>query len=145
MRLNDMKGAGVPIYGDTSYRGKCPVETMEQMTFFARLRSRYPDTWGKLALHPRNEQQLRGGQHRALLKHKAEGMTPGAADIIIPARVAFVCEMKRRDHTQSKWQDGQQEYLVEAHKAGAFACVALGCDAAWQALEEWVAVSSRGR
>jgi len=65
-------------------------------------------------------------------------MTVGAADIIIPARVAFVCELKRRDHTQSAWQDGQLTYLQAAERAGAFACVALGWEAAWQALGVWI-------
>jgi len=139
MRLNDIMDAGVPVYGDTSFRGKCPPEHVEQATFFSMLRRERPATWGRLALHPRNEQQLRGGQHRALIRHKAEGMTPGASDIIIPARVAFVCEMKRADHTKSKWQDGQREYLAEANNAGAFACVALGAEAAWVALLDWEA------
>lgn len=138
MLLNDLP---FQIYGDTTWRGKCPVEALEQVTFFARLRREYPDTWGLLALHPRNEQQLRGGQFRALAKHKAEGMTPGASDIIIPAGGAmgsFVCELKRRDHTKSKWQDGQVEYLQAAHNTGSFACVAFGCDAAWQAFQDWL-------
>lgn len=138
MRLSD---AGVPVYGDTSFRGACPQEAMEQITFFSRLRRTYPATWGVLALHPRNEQQLRGGQHGALIRHKAEGMAPGAVDIIIPAKVSFVCELKRRDHTKSRWQPGQLEYLLVAKEAGAFVSVALGCDAAWEALEAWIAVS----
>jgi len=50
----------------------------------------------------------------------------------------FVCELKRRDYTQSAWQDGQQDYLLAAHAAGGFACVALGYAAAWQALEYWM-------
>jgi hypothetical protein len=126
-----------PVFGNTEWRGKCPLESAEQITFFNTLRKEYPDTWGRLALHPRNEQQLRGGQHKGLIKQKAEGMTPGASDIIIPARVAFVCEIKRQDHTQSKWQDGQIEYLTAAHNAGAFACVALGWVGAWDAFLEW--------
>lgn len=138
MRLNDLP-EGIAVYGDTTWRGKCPVEALEQVTFFSRVRREYPTTWGKLALHPRNEQQLRGGQFRGLSKQKAEGMTPGASDIVIPGRVTFVCELKRRDHTQSKWQDGQVPYLVAAHEVGAFACVALGADAAWQAFHDWLA------
>ena len=134
MRLNDLP---FPIYGDTSWRGKCPSEAMEQMTFFNTLRREYPATWGRLALHPRNEGQRKGGQIKAMIQHKAEGLTPGASDIIIPARVTFVCELKRQDHTQSKWQDGQREYLEAAHNAGAFACVALGWKGAWAALMEW--------
>jgi len=135
LNLNNL---AFPVYGDTSFRGKCPKEDLEQITFFARLRREYPDSFGLLAVHPRNEQHLRGGQFRALSKHKAEGMSPGASDIIIPGRVSFVCELKRRDHTQSKWQDGQQDYLSAAKDAGAFSCVALGCDAAWLAFGDWL-------
>jgi hypothetical protein len=141
MRLSDLP-RGVKLYGDKTFRGRCPAETLEQVTFFAKLRRNYPDTWGALAIHPRNEAMRTGGHIRAVVQHKAEGMTSGAADIIIPARVSFVCELKRRDHTQSKWQDGQQEYLKAAHHAGGFACVALGADAAWQAFEDWLFIVS---
>lgn len=135
MNLNNLP---FPVYGNQAFRGKCPTEALEQVTFFARLRREYPTTWGALALHPRNEGLKRGGQFSSVQKHAAEGMTPGAADIIIPGRVAFVCELKRRDRTLCGWQDGQVDYLTAAHEAGAFACVALGCDAAWEALQEWI-------
>lgn len=128
----------VPVFGDTLFRGKCPQEGIEQASFFSKLRREYPDTWGVIALHPRNEGLKIGGQFSSVMKHQAEGMTKGAADIIIPARVAFVCELKRQDHTLSRWQSGQQEYLEAAQAAGAFACVALGAAAAWQAFEEWL-------
>lgn len=128
----------VPVFGDTSFRGKCPQESIEQASFFSKLRREYPETWGVIALHPRNEGLKIGGQFSSVMKHQAEGMTKGAADIIIPARVSFVCELKRQDHTLSKWQSGQQEYLEAAQSAGAFACVALGAVAAWQAFEEWL-------
>ena len=128
MNLNDCP---VPVYGDTAWRGKCPSESVEQITFFNRLRL---TKWGALAIHPRNEGKRTHGQVRL---HKAEGLAPGASDIIIPARIAFVCELKRRDRTKSQWQPGQLEYLDAAQAAGAFACVALGCNAAWEAFEEW--------
>lgn len=136
----NLKSLPFPIYGNQKYRGKCPLESAEQITFFNQLRKAYPETWGALALHPRNEQQLRGGQHRGMIKQKAEGMTPGASDVVIPGRIAFVCEIKRIDHTQSKWQPGQVEYLTAAHEAGAFACVALGWQGAWDALSDWLEV-----
>lgn len=120
------------VYGDTSYRGNCPPESAEQVTFFNRLRTQYPDTWGRIALHPRNEGKRTYGQ---VWRQKAEGMTDGASDIIIP--LGFACEMKRLDHTQSKWQPGQIEYLQAVHDAGGFACVALGWEAAWEAFEAW--------
>jgi len=125
------------VYGDTTYRGACPPESAEQVTFFARLRREYPDTWGALAIHPRNEGKR---THYQTAQQKAQGMTPGAADIVIPARVAFVCELKRRDHTKGVWQPGQVEYLQAAHEAGAFVCVALGCDAASEAVRFWLSI-----
>jgi hypothetical protein len=111
---------------------------LDQITFFNRIRREYPESWGLLATHVRNEGLKVGGQFGAVSRHRAEGMTPGAADIIIPGRVAFVCELKRRDRTKSAWQKGQVEYLTAAHSAGAWACVALGCDAAWEAFREWL-------
>jgi hypothetical protein len=114
----------LPVYGDTSFRGKCPLESAEQITFFNQIRSEHP--------------KLIGGQHRSIDKKKAEGMSVGASDIVIPGAPAFVCELKRRDHTKCSWQDGQVEYLEVAHNAGAFVCVALGWEAAWQAFSVWL-------
>lgn len=134
MRLNDCP---VPVYGDQSFRGKCPSESVEQVTFFNRIRK--VPIWGRIALHPRNE----GKRHfRQVNREKSEGMTEGASDIIIPGCPAFVCELKRRDHTQSQWQDGQIEYLEAAHNAGAFVCVALGADAATEAFEKWLGLQA---
>lgn len=78
----NLKKLPFPIYGNPKWRGKCPLESAEQITFFNQLRKAYPETWGALALHPRNEQQLRGGQHRGMIKQKAEGMTPGASELL---------------------------------------------------------------
>ena len=126
------------VYGDASFRGECPLESAEQITFFNQLRSKYPNSYGRIALHPRNEGQLIGGQHSSIDKKKAEGMSVGASDIVIPGATSFVCELKRRDHTKCSWQDGQVEYLEVAHNAGAFVCVALGWEAAWQAFSVWL-------
>lgn len=124
----------IPVYGDTSYRGKCPVESAEQITFFNHLRAQYPQTYGLIALHPRNE----GERHHAqTMRQRAEGMAIGAADVVIPGSPTFICEIKRRDHTLSKWQPGQVEFLKAAKHARAFVCVALGYEAAWEAFNEW--------
>lgn len=124
------------VYGDLDYRNKkCPVESAEQITFFNELRRLYPDSYGLIALHPRNEGKRTQNQ---VMRQKAEGMTAGAADIVIPGCPAFVCELKRQDRTQSHWEDGQQEYLKAAHDAGAFVCVALGHKAAIEAFNVWI-------
>lgn len=136
MKLKDVPFV-IKIFGNPDFRGKCPTENIEQVSIINRIRREYPDTWGRLVLHPRNEQQLRGGQFSGMIKQKAEGLTPGSSDLIIPGAPSFVCELKRLDHTQSKWQVGQIEYLEAAANAGAFACVALGAVAAWEAFETW--------
>ena len=122
-------------YGDMAYRGECASETMEQVTFFGRLRREYPITLALIAVHPRNEGKRTFNQTN---RQKAEGMTKGASDILIPGNPSFVCELKRRDHTKSAWQEGQKEYLEAAMANGSFVCVALGADAAWEALQEWI-------
>lgn len=126
------------VFGDQKYRGDCPLEELEQITFFNWLRREYPDSYGRIALHPKNEQKRRGRQFRALEKDKLLGMAPGAADIIIPGAPAFVCEVKRRDHTKSAWQPDQLPYLEASQVAGAFVCVALGSDAARAAFLDWL-------
>jgi len=124
------------VYGDQSFRGDCPQESAEQITFFRKLRDEYPDSYGRLALHPKNEEKRKGKQFNRLAMDKALGMTPGASDVIIP--LGFACEMKRKNHVLSKWQPGQIEYLKAVHDAGGFACVALGWEAAMEALEDWI-------
>lgn len=124
----------IMVYGNTDYRGVCASETVEQVTFFGRLREKFPDTWGLLATHIRNE----GKRHwEEIQKHKAEGLITGAADIIIPGSPTFVCELKRRDHTKSTLGDKQLTYLRTAKAAGAFTCIALGVDAATEAFNFW--------
>lgn len=129
-----LKESPVKVYGDVAFRGDCPTETAEQVTFFGRLRRHHKETWGILAIHPRNEGKR---THQQTIRAKAEGMTSGTSDIVIPGAPSFVCELKRRDHTKSKWERGQVEYLSAAQSAGCFSCVALGVDAAWEAFEEW--------
>lgn len=87
-----------------------------------------------IAIHPRNEGKR---HHVQVAREKAEGMTPGASDIIIPGAPSFVCELKRKDHTKSRWQAEQEEYLQACRQAGAFVCVALGWEAALEAFNNW--------
>jgi hypothetical protein len=130
----------IQVYGDTDYRGDCPTEAAEQVTFFARIRRKYPETWGRLALHPRNEGKR---SHFQVAHQKAEGMTSGACDIVIPGNPTFLCELKRRDHTQSVWQKDQEQYLRTAQELGSFACVALGVDAAEEAFNDYLKKTQR--
>lgn len=83
------------------------------------------------------------GQFSSVQKHKAEGGLKGVSDVIIPGAPTFVCEIKRRDHTKSKWQDGQIEFLTAAQEAGAFVAVAFGAVAAWEAFEAWIKIKEK--
>lgn len=105
-------------------------ERAEQITFFNQLRLQYPEL-AKIAIHPRNEGKRTYAQ---AAREKREGMTRGAADIIIPGRLSFVCELKTKKGRLSK---SQEDYLLAAQAAGAFACVAVGAKAAMHALEKW--------
>jgi len=123
----------IRLYGDTSFRGKCPSEKAEQITFVARVRK---TPYGALLVHPRNEGKRTA---RQISTEKAEGLTTGAADIIIPGSPAFVCELKKR--YGARLEPEQTQYLLLAQDAGAFVCVALGCDAAWEAYQDWLHTS----
>lgn len=124
----------IPVYGDTSFRGKCTVEDVEHINFVSWARCNHPEQAAVL-IHPKGEGK-RSFQQAA--KEKKMGLNTGASDIIIPASLSFICELKRLDHTKSKWQDGQQEYLLAAQKLGSFVCVALGAEGAKLAFLEWL-------
>ena len=125
------------VYGNQKFRGECPSESYEQMSIVNKIRKAYPDSFGLIVLHPRNEGLKERGQFSAVSKHAAEGMAKGASDIIIPGNPTFVCELKRKDHTQSKFQEGQLEFLEAAYLSGAFCCVALGAESALSAFNDW--------
>src|SRR5690625_3531637 len=126
------------VYGRQDYRGECPPELAEQITFFQWLQRSYPDLH-RIAVHPRNEGKRTYQQARM---QRLEGsLNVGASDVIIPGGVSFVCEIKRQDHTKSRWQKGQIEYLEAAHNAGAFVCVALGSSAAMEAVISYLSSS----
>lgn len=118
----------------SGFRGPCPKESAEQMTFFNEIRRRYPDTYGVLAFHARNEGKKTAQQVKV---EKAEGMTTGTPDIIIPASITFVCELKRQNMVASSVRKEQKKYLIAAAKLGAFACVCGGWRQAMIAFEEW--------
>lgn len=125
----------IKIYGDIHFRDKnCRSEAAEQKEFFSRLKEHRPYFFA-VAIHPKNEglRDYKQAAQDAVLG----ALNTGASDIIIPARIAFVCEMKRADHTQSSISKSQIRYLEAAQGLGSFSCVALGADAAWQALLEW--------
>lgn len=122
------------VYGDTSFRGKCPKEEVEQITFFNELKRLHPEI-SELATHIKNEGKKSWGQIR---KDQASGLNQGFSDIIIAGCPTCLIEMKRKDHTKSHWQENQQEKLLLAQDVGVFSCVALGYLGALEAVEDWI-------
>jgi len=125
----------IRVFGDLKFRGQCPMEQAEQVTFFNRIRRQWPDSWGLIATHPRNEGDRT--MHQAS-RERSEGMTVGASDIIIPGLPTFVCELKRRNPTLSTLKKEQEKFLLAAQQAGAFVCIALGVDAAMEAFDAYL-------
>ena len=128
----------IKVFGNMDFRGDCAKEDLELITFFNQLRVKYPKL-AQVAIHPDNEGLVLGTGHQQHIKQKAKGaIKKGAADIIIVGSPSFVCELKRKDHTKSQWQDGQIDFLQTSQELGAFVCVALGYEAALQAVDYWV-------
>lgn len=132
----------IPVYGNQEFRGKCPKESLEQITFVNTVRREYPDTFGVLVVHAKNEQKLINGQFSALTRDRAMGMAVGCPDIQIPGNPSFCMELKRKDKTQSKISEPQINYLLAAQKQGAFCCVALGYNGAMEAFNEWLKLNN---
>ena len=123
----------ITVYGDQAWRGKCPLEVAEQVSFLCLLRAEFPKL-AEIAVHIRNEGERTKRQGAA---QKAEGLNTGASDLLIPCTPSILIELKRRDHTQSSITDKQIKYLVNSEAMGSFACVALGAIGAMEAVRSW--------
>jgi len=123
----------IKVYGDKTFRGKCPKELAEQRTAIKTIRELWPTTIGKLVVHPRNEGKRDYRQH---IREYLDGLTAGASDIIIPGSPSLVIELKRQDHTQSRLSDKELTYLLAAKDAGSHAVIALGWEAAIEAVDD---------
>jgi len=128
----------IPIYGDLSYRGKSPSETSETVTFFNYIRRLYPDSYGLIAYHPRNEGKRTVNQ---ITREKSEGLVTGTCDIIIVGCPSLCVEMKRKNHTKSIITQEQIKYLSAAKNNNSFVCIALGHEAAIEAFNDWRALN----
>ena len=139
MNIRQVEVAGLVVYGDPDWRGKCPLEAAEAVCFVCQLRAEFPEL-AKVATHIRNEGKR---TKRQGYQHQQEGMNTGASDVIIPVCPPIVMEMKRRDHTLSSISKEQVDYLVAAASGGAFSGVALGAAGAMEMVRTWVAKHGR--
>lgn len=127
----------IRVYGNIKFRGKCPKETIEQITFVSWVRRTYPDTHGLTLFHAKNEKKRKGAEFVELDKDKAMGFVKGCSDIHDHGKPSLCMEIKRQDHTQSTIDDDQVSYLLAAQKNHAFVCIALGHEAAIEAFNDW--------
>ena len=133
MNINKLKEHNIAVFGDTNYRGDCPYEMAEQVSFLSQLRRLYPKL-AEIAVHIRNEGKRTKRQGH---QQKLEGMNTGASDIVIPCCPPILIELKRSDHTESSISAKQIKYLALSQRQGAFACVALGASGAIEAVKAW--------
>ena len=125
----------IKVYGDLYFRDpKTPKEDTEAQTIVNQVRKRYPRV---LFMHVKNE----GKKTKAQADFdKSMGMLNGASDFIFLGNPMMCLELKRKDHTLSKWQPNQQEFLIEAQNQGCLCAVAFGWEAGMEAVEDWLKV-----
>lgn len=120
---------GVLVYVLKDQPAKSPKERWEQIHIMQLIRAHTP---GEAALtwHTVNESDSKV-QHRADLQRA--GMMKGVSDIISISGGVACIEMKRARRSNSQISKEQTRFLLDAEKAGHFACVAYGAVAAWYA------------
>jgi hypothetical protein len=125
----------IKVYGDLTHRDtKCPKEDSESQTLVNQIRKRYPHL---LFMHVKNE----GKKTKAQADFdRSMGMLSGASDFLFLGSPAMCLELKRKDHTLSKWQPKQEQFLINAQEQGCFACVCFGWEAGMEAVEEWLKI-----
>lgn len=125
----------LPVYGNPAFRGDCPSESADQITAFGMIKERWPELH-RIAIHPKNEGKRSYGQVH--YERQMGGINTGASDIIIPTCPPLIIEMKRSDHTKSRWQPGQLDYLKACQDLGSFVCVALGWRGVVESVEHYL-------
>lgn len=125
----------IKVYGSLTYRDtKTAKEDQEAMTLVNQVKKRYPYL---LFMHIKNE----GKKTKAQADFdKAMGMLAGASDFVFLGTPPLLLEMKRKDNTLSTWQPNQQMFLLKAQEQGCKVCVALGWEAAMEAVEDWMRI-----
>lgn len=125
----------IRCYGDLNHRNhKAPKEDQEAQTLVNQVRKKYPHV---LFMHIKNE----GKKTKAQADFdRSMGMMAGASDFIFLGVPPMALELKRQDHTLSKWQPKQQEFLIAAQEQGMFTAVCFGWQAGMEAIEDWLKV-----
>lgn len=124
----------VEIY-DSGFRGDCPSEDGEQMTFLAWLRFNYPQLF-LVTFHVKNEGQLAAKNKYAMAsRDKKMGLVRGVNDIMIMSNPVICMEFKRKDKTKSSVSKDQLTWLQRMDEQGHRAVIVYGADEAKRYIE----------
>lgn len=130
----------IPVFGDSSFRGDCKKEDLEAMDFYSWLKFNHPEH-AEFYIHPKAEGKRTYAQVN--YEKKTGGIPTSTPDGLMMHAIPFCVELKRKDHTKSKWQDGQEDKLIGLSKRGCFVGVALGADGMKEAFTKWLEIISR--
>lgn len=124
--MNQLK-SGIWVF-DSGYRGDCPKEETDQISYGLWMQHRFPDV---LWFHVPNETGTRSGP-QFIEKRRRMGVRSGVSDnVILTHGINHKCgliELKRRDKTKSKVSKSQTDVLEAAVADGHFGAIAYGLD-----------------
>lgn len=117
--------SGIWVF-DSSYRGKCPLESTDQMAYGLWMQYRFPNA---LWFHVPNETGTKSGP-QFVEKRRKMGVRSGVSDnVILTSGINHKCgliELKRQDRTKSKVSPAQIQVLEDAIEEGHFGAIAYG-------------------
>ena len=133
----------VMLFGDIDYRGECPAEDSDLISFVAWLKYNWPELENCI-IHTPNEGDL---PVQARMQQKKKGVLFRCPDVIVMTVPAYCMELKRRNPSKSLSSEEDRSrfreqvgVLVSMQKQGNFSCAALGLDAAkesWKYFLAW--------
>lgn len=119
--------SGIWVF-DSGYRGDCPKEETDQISYGLWMQHSFPDV---LWFHVPNETGTRSGP-QFVEKRRRMGVRSGVSDnVILTHGINHKCgliELKRRDKTKSKVSKSQTDVLEEAIVEGHFGAIAYGLE-----------------
>lgn len=119
--------SGIWVF-DSGYRGDCPKEETDQISYGLWMQHRFPDV---LWFHVPNETGTRSGP-QFVEKRRRMGVRSGVSDnVILTHGINHKCaliELKRRDKTKSKVSKSQTDVLEEAIVECHFGAIAYGLE-----------------
>lgn len=125
----------LPKFGDLPKSTNNPAEDYVLSSVVSRIRKDYPTTYGLVSFHVKNESKRTTTQIKI---DKLKGLTKGVSDLIVIGNPTLCMEIKKDN--SCRFEDGQLQFLEQAQKGGAFACLAIGYQGALEAFHHWIEI-----